>query len=168
MDLEKALGAVGKCMVLNGILWILKSGGRWRDLPIRYGNWNSTYHKFRQWSKAGLSGCSGLKDQAIGTSRGGKNTKVHVMFCLPRLLFTFNLLTLPNFSFSFAIASIFITKSKCYLRRERNSFSRSTFGSSSSLHEITPTYSSGTRLKSLTRKVSPFFSASSFCACSVR
>ena len=26
--------------VLNGILWILKSGGRWRDLPARYGNWS--------------------------------------------------------------------------------------------------------------------------------
>ena len=24
--------------VLNEILWILKSGGRWRDLPNRYGN----------------------------------------------------------------------------------------------------------------------------------
>ena len=34
--------------VFNGILWILKSGGRWRDLPARYGNWNSIYHKFRQ------------------------------------------------------------------------------------------------------------------------
>ena len=41
-------------MVLNGILWILKSGARWRDLSARYGNWNSIYHKFRQWSEAGL------------------------------------------------------------------------------------------------------------------
>ena len=41
-------------IVFNGILWILKSGARWRDLPARYGNWNSIYHKFRQWSKCGL------------------------------------------------------------------------------------------------------------------
>ena len=41
-------------MVLNGILWILKSGGRWRDLPARYGNWNSIYHKFRLWCAQGL------------------------------------------------------------------------------------------------------------------
>ena len=33
--------------VLNGIIWIMKSGGRWRDLPAPYGNWNSIYHKFR-------------------------------------------------------------------------------------------------------------------------
>lgn len=25
--------------VFNGILWILKSGTRWRDLPPHYGNW---------------------------------------------------------------------------------------------------------------------------------
>ena len=31
--------------VLNGILWILKSGARWRDLPERYGNWNSVNTK---------------------------------------------------------------------------------------------------------------------------
>lgn len=41
-------------VVLNGILWILRSGARWRDLPARYGNWNSVYHKFRQWISAGL------------------------------------------------------------------------------------------------------------------
>ena len=41
-------------VVLNGILWILRSGARWRDLPICYGNWNSVYHKFRQWIKGGL------------------------------------------------------------------------------------------------------------------
>ncbi|MBR4641748.1 MAG: IS5 family transposase [Selenomonadaceae bacterium] len=35
--------------VFNAIMWILKSGARWRDLPARYGNWNSIYHKFRKW-----------------------------------------------------------------------------------------------------------------------
>lgn len=41
-------------VVLNGILWILRSGARWRDLPECYGNWNSVYHKFRQWIRVGL------------------------------------------------------------------------------------------------------------------
>ncbi|MBO4780154.1 MAG: transposase, partial [Selenomonadaceae bacterium] len=40
--------------VFNAVLWILKSGGRWRDLPSHYGNWNSIYHKFRQWCECGL------------------------------------------------------------------------------------------------------------------
>ncbi|MBR6888216.1 MAG: transposase [Selenomonadaceae bacterium] len=29
--------------VFNAIMWMLKSGVRWRDLPSRYGNWNSIY-----------------------------------------------------------------------------------------------------------------------------
>ena len=41
-------------VVLNGILWILSSGAAWRDLPTCFGNWNSVYHKFRQWSRGGL------------------------------------------------------------------------------------------------------------------
>ena len=94
--------------VFNAIMWILKSGARWRDLPARYGNWNSIYHKFRKWCSLGLfermmkiinadkdnstlleldstfckvhqSACSALKEQAIGSSRGGKNTKIHVL-----------------------------------------------------------------------------------------
>ena len=35
-------------IVLNAILWILKSGARWRDLPPYFGNWNSIYHTFRR------------------------------------------------------------------------------------------------------------------------
>ena len=38
--------------VFNAILWILKSGARWRNLPR--GNWNSIYHKFRKWCSLGL------------------------------------------------------------------------------------------------------------------
>ncbi|MBQ4405041.1 MAG: transposase [Selenomonadaceae bacterium] len=34
--------------VFSALMWLLKSGARWRDLPARYGNWNSIYHKFRQ------------------------------------------------------------------------------------------------------------------------
>ena len=40
--------------VFNAILWILSSGAPWRDLPAHYGNWNSIYHKFRQWCALNL------------------------------------------------------------------------------------------------------------------
>ena len=41
-------------LIFNAIMWILKSGARWRDLPARYGNWNSMYHKLRLWYFLGL------------------------------------------------------------------------------------------------------------------
>jgi len=40
--------------VLNGILWMLRSGVPWRDLPDRYGKWNSVYIRFRRWTQAGI------------------------------------------------------------------------------------------------------------------
>jgi len=40
--------------IVNGILWILKSGGAWRDLPERYGNWKTVSSRFYRWTKAGV------------------------------------------------------------------------------------------------------------------
>lgn len=40
--------------MLNGILWIAKSGAAWRDLPERYGPWQTVYGKFVKWSKEGV------------------------------------------------------------------------------------------------------------------
>lgn len=40
--------------MLNGIVWILRSGAPWRDLPERYGTWKTVYSRFRRWRDAGL------------------------------------------------------------------------------------------------------------------
>ena len=34
-------------IMLNGMVWIARSGAPWRDLPERYGPWNSVYNRFR-------------------------------------------------------------------------------------------------------------------------
>lgn len=39
---------------MNGILWILRTGARWRDLPERYGKWESIATRFYRWQKAGV------------------------------------------------------------------------------------------------------------------
>jgi len=39
---------------LNGIFWVLNSGAPWRDMPERYGRWQSVYHRFRRWVREGL------------------------------------------------------------------------------------------------------------------
>jgi len=39
---------------LNGIFWVLNSGAPWRDMPERYGRWQSVYHRFRRWTHEGL------------------------------------------------------------------------------------------------------------------
>jgi transposase len=40
--------------VVNGILWRLKTGAPWRDLPERYGPWQTAYSRFRRWQRAGV------------------------------------------------------------------------------------------------------------------
>ena len=40
--------------ILNGILWIVRSGAAWRDLPERYGAWSTVYSRFVQWQEEGL------------------------------------------------------------------------------------------------------------------
>ena len=41
-------------LMLNGILWILCTGAPWRDLPSRFGPWQTVYDHFRNWRNAGL------------------------------------------------------------------------------------------------------------------
>lgn len=40
--------------MLNGIVWIARSGAAWRDLPERYGPWQTVYKRFVQWQTSGL------------------------------------------------------------------------------------------------------------------
>ena len=40
-------------LMFDGILWVLRTGAPWRDLPERYGKWGSVYHRFNRWKKDG-------------------------------------------------------------------------------------------------------------------
>lgn len=40
--------------IINGILWRLRCGAPWRDVPPKYGSWNTIYRRFRRWSEAGI------------------------------------------------------------------------------------------------------------------
>lgn len=37
--------------IVNGILWILRIGGQWRNLPEKYPPWKSVYYYFSKWKK---------------------------------------------------------------------------------------------------------------------
>ena len=96
-------------LFVNGCLWVLRSGAHWRDLPERYGKWKTVHRRFSRWCHAGVwervfegltadrdnkylmldstivrahqqaANGKGGKDQALGRSRGGLTTKIHML-----------------------------------------------------------------------------------------
>jgi transposase len=93
---------------LNAVLYVDKTGIAWRDLPERFGKWDTVYHRFNEWCKKGVwqrifqsvqdpdlewlmldstvirahLHAAGMNtagdDQALGYSRGGFGTKIHI------------------------------------------------------------------------------------------
>jgi transposase len=60
-DLFPAPAATGRpqCdprMVLDGILWILRTGSPWRDMPTELGSWKTAWRRFDQWNADGTFG----------------------------------------------------------------------------------------------------------------
>ncbi|WP_457362064.1 IS5 family transposase [Pseudomonas sp. TE3610] len=108
-------------LMLDGMLWLLRSGAAWRDMPECFGPWRTVYHRFRVWRNRGTfdqmlkrlhlklndqglidlqtwmidstavratraSSGAGKKggpdepaDHALGRSRGGLTTKIHML-----------------------------------------------------------------------------------------
>ena len=40
--------------VLNGVLWILRTGAPWQDLPPRYGPYQTAHRRFQNWVRSGV------------------------------------------------------------------------------------------------------------------
>jgi transposase len=98
----------GLRLMVEGILYRMRVGCPWRDLPEMFGKWNSIFKKFNNWSASDKlykifkalvqdpdlewefidgsivkahqhsTGAAGEIDQAIGKSRAGNTTKIHM------------------------------------------------------------------------------------------
>nr|NLR83164.1 IS5 family transposase [Rhizobium sp. P28RR-XV] len=108
---ERTRGSSGRDnrMFVEAVLWIVRTGSPWRDLPEVFGEWNSVFRRFSRWSRKGIwwrmftamsddpdfeylivdstiirahqhaaGGKKGAEDQALGRSRGGLSTKIHM------------------------------------------------------------------------------------------
>ncbi len=64
-------------LVVNGILWILRTGAPWRDLPERYGKWESVATRFYRWQKAGVWNQILEHLQTIADQQGMLDWEVH-------------------------------------------------------------------------------------------
>lgn len=95
-------------MTVEGMLYRMRTGCPWRDLPEAFGGWSKVYKRFNAWSASGKwlkvfqtlvtdpdmewvfidgsyakahqhsAGAAGGMDQAIGKSRAGNTSKIHL------------------------------------------------------------------------------------------
>jgi transposase len=54
--------------VLEGIVWIARTGSPWRDLPERFGKWNTVWRRFARWRDAG--GLKGILEALVASGAG--------------------------------------------------------------------------------------------------
>lgn len=41
-------------LFVEAVLWIVRTGSPWRDLPEEFGTWNTIYQRFARWARRGV------------------------------------------------------------------------------------------------------------------
>jgi transposase len=65
--------------VFNGILWILRTGAPWKDLPPRYGSYQTGHRRFQNWVRSGV--LEKILLAAGATSQRSRRAGFEGMFC---------------------------------------------------------------------------------------
>lgn len=51
---DPGVTAADNRLFVDAVLWIGKTGAQWRDLPERFGKWNSVWKRFDRWARKGV------------------------------------------------------------------------------------------------------------------
>lgn len=51
---DRGVTARDNRLFVEAVLWRVRTGLPWRDLPDAFGNWNSVFQRFRRWVRAGV------------------------------------------------------------------------------------------------------------------
>ena len=46
--------ATNNRLFVEAVLWIIRTGSSWRDLPADFGHWHRVYVRYNRWSKKGI------------------------------------------------------------------------------------------------------------------
>lgn len=70
---------------VEGIAWRFRTGAPWRDVPERFGHWNSIYQRFSDWSADGTWSRVLATVQGAAASRGELEWTVSVDSTITRV-----------------------------------------------------------------------------------
>lgn len=51
---DRGVTAKDNRLFVEAVLWRVRTGMPWRDLPPDFGEWNSVFQRFRRWVRAGI------------------------------------------------------------------------------------------------------------------
>ena len=51
---DRGVTARDNRLFLEAVLWRIRAGAPWRDVPPGFGAWNSIFRRFRRWAKSGV------------------------------------------------------------------------------------------------------------------
>lgn len=51
---DKGAPAADNRLFIEAVLWLLRTGAPWRDLPPEFGRWHTVYMRFARWQKSGV------------------------------------------------------------------------------------------------------------------
>ena len=51
---DRGVTARDNRLFVEAVLWRVRTGLPWRDLPDEFGNWNSVFQRFRRWVRTGV------------------------------------------------------------------------------------------------------------------
>ena len=51
---DKGVTAADNRLFVEAVLWLLRTGAPWRDLPPEFGRWRTAYLRFARWHKSGV------------------------------------------------------------------------------------------------------------------
>jgi putative transposase len=51
---DRGVTAKNNRRFVEAVLWIMRTGSPWRDLPTEFGNWHRTYVRFSRWRQKGV------------------------------------------------------------------------------------------------------------------
>ena len=51
---DSGVTATNNRLFVEAVLWIIRTGSPWRDLPADFGHWHRVYVRYNRWSKKGI------------------------------------------------------------------------------------------------------------------